>query len=166
MKSKEKIYSIACILLIIDQVVKLLIKTNMHLLNEIKIIPNFFSLYYIENEGAAFSILGGARIILILVGVIALFILDGFINREKKISKLGVISLGMIIGGILGNMIDRILYGVVIDYLAFDLFNYSAPVFNIADIAITVGILLFIVDVFRSDLDGNKSRRRTKIKNW
>lgn len=165
MKSKEKIYSIACILLIIDQVVKLLIKTNMHLLDEIKIIPNFFSLYYIENEGAAFSILGGARIILILVGVIALFILDRFINREKKISKLGVISLGMIIGGILGNMIDRILYGVVIDYLAFDLFNYSAPVFNIADIAITVGILLFIVDVFRSDLDGNKSRRRTKIKN-
>ena len=165
MKSKEKIYSIACILLIIDQVVKLLIKTNMHLFDEIKIIPNFFSLYYIENEGAAFSILGGARIILILVGVIALFILDRFINREKKISKLGVISLGMIIGGILGNMIDRILYGVVIDYLAFDLFNYSAPVFNIADIAITVGILLFIVDVFRSDLDGNKSRRRTKIKN-
>lgn len=165
MKSKEKIYSIACILLIIDQVVKLLIKTNMHLLDEIKIIPNFFSLYYIENEGAAFSILGGARIILILVGVIALFILDRFINREKKISKLGVISLGMIIGGILGNMIDRILYGVVIDYLAFDLFNYSAPVFNIADIAITVGILLFIVDVFRSDLDGNKSRRGTKIKN-
>lgn len=158
MKSKEKIYSISCILLIIDQIVKLLVRNNMILLDEIKIIPNFFSIYYIENEGAAFSILGGQTYLLILVSLIALVILDRYLTKESKFSKLSTISLGIIIGGILGNLIDRIMYHAVIDYLSFDIFGYSFPVFNIADIGITVGAVLLMIDIIRGEIN---DKRRT-----
>lgn len=165
MKSKEKIYSIGCILFLFDQIIKLIVKNNMILLDEIKVIPGFFSIYYVENKGAAFSILGGATIFLVLISFVVLFILDKYIKKEKSFSKLGIVSLGMIMGGILGNLVDRLLYKVVIDYLSFELFSYSFPVFNIADIGITVGALLFIIDMIRSDRNGNQSRRFRRIKN-
>ena len=66
MKNKEKIYSMTALFLIFDQIIKLFIKTKMNLLDQIKVIPNFFSIFYIENKGAAFSILEGQRIFLIL----------------------------------------------------------------------------------------------------
>ncbi len=157
MKSKEKIYSIGCCLLIIDQVVKLLIKSNMKLLDEVVIIPHFFSIYYVENKGAAFSILGGATLLLVLVGFVALFILDKYISKEEYFSKLGVFSLGMIMGGIVGNLIDRLLYGSVIDYLSFSIFNYSFPVFNIADIGITIGVFIYIIDYIKEEVKKKKN---------
>ena len=80
MKDKEKVYSVAAILLIIDQLVKLLIKTKMKLLTEISIIPNFFSIYYVENRGAAFSILNGKVYIFIIVAFILLFLLDRYLK--------------------------------------------------------------------------------------
>ena len=76
MKNKEKVYSVAAILLIIDQFIKLLIKTKMKVLTEIKIIPNFFSIYYVKNKGAAFSILNGKTYIFIAVAIILLFLID------------------------------------------------------------------------------------------
>ncbi|MBR2246691.1 MAG: signal peptidase II [Bacilli bacterium] len=164
MKNKEKVYSVAAILLIIDQFVKLLIKTKMKVLTEIKIIPNFFSIYYVKNKGAAFSILNGKTYIFIIVAILLLFLIDRYL-KEEKFTKLSIISLGMIIGGIVGNLIDRLLYHSVIDYLSFNIFGYNFPVFNIADIGITVGCLLYIIELIRRSINESKSRSRKKDKN-
>ena len=164
MKNKEKVYSIAAILLIIDQFVKLLVRTKMKVLTEIKIIPNFFSIYYVENKGAAFSILNGKTYIFIIVALVLLFLIDRYL-KEEKFTKLSIISLGMIIGGIVGNLIDRLLYHSVIDYLSFNIFGYNFPIFNIADIGITVGCFLYIIELIRRSINENKSRSRKKDKN-
>ena len=146
MDKKKFIYPISFIVLLVDQFIKLIVINNMKLHQEIEIIPNFFSLYYIENPGAAFSILGNQTLLLVLVSVFCLIIIKEYIKRENDLTKLSIVSLGMIVGGTLGNLFDRVLYKVVIDYLAFDIFTYSFPVLNLADIAITVGAGLLLLN--------------------
>lgn len=162
MNRKKFIYSISFIVLLLDQLIKLVVMNNMKLHQEIKIIPNFFSLYYVENPGAAFSILGNQTLFLIIVSVICLILIKEYIKKEKELSNLAIISLGMIVGGTIGNLFDRILYKAVIDYLAFDIFEYSFPVFNLADIAITVGSLLLLLSYSIENLQKNKSRDNWK----
>jgi len=153
MKNKEKVYSIAAIVLMLDQLMKVLIKSKMFLHQEIKVIPNFFSLYYIENQGAAFSILQRQSFLLILISILCLVMIDRYISKEKDFSKLSICSLGIILGGIVGNLVDRILYQKVIDYISLTVGSYSFPVFNIADIGITIGILmLFIESIWKKKL--------------
>lgn len=156
MNKKNFIYSISFIVLLFDQLIKLIVMNNMKLHQEITIIPNFFSIYYIENTGAAFSILGNKTLLLIIVSVICLILMKEYIKKEKEMSNLSIISLGMIIGGTIGNLFDRILYKAVIDYLAFDIFKYSFPVFNLADIAITVGASLLLLSYF---IDNKKKKK-------
>lgn len=156
MNKKSFIYSISFIVLLFDQLIKLIVMNNMKLHQEITIIPNFFSIYYIENTGAAFSILGNKTLLLIIVSVICLILMKEYIKKEKEMSNLSIISLGMIIGGTIGNLFDRILYKAVIDYLAFDIFKYSFPVFNLADIAITVGASLLLLSYF---IDNKKKKK-------
>lgn len=151
-KNKEKIYSISAIIIMLDQMIKLLIKSKMTLTEEITIIPNFFSLYYVENTGAAFSILTNKTLLLVLIAIACLVLLDCYITKLLKISKLEIISYGLVIGGIVGNLIDRLLYESVIDYLSFTIFNYNFPVFNLADIAITCGIFLLLYYYIKEEL--------------
>lgn len=157
-RNKEKIYSIACIFLIIDQLIKILIKTKMNLLQEITIIPNFFSIYYVENEGAAFSILQNKTIFLIVISIICIMLIDRYLSKAKDLTKLTRISFGILLGGMIGNLIDRLLYGTVTDYLAFNFFSYSFPVFNFADIGITIGVLLIIVMTILDEINIIKSK--------
>lgn len=147
MKNRQYIYQITSIVLIIDQIVKLLINNKMALYQQIKIIPKFFTIYYVKNTGAAFSILEDSTILLTIISVIFIVILDRMIKKEKTFTKLSAISLGMIMGGIFGNLIDRIIHHAVIDYLSFQIFKYEFPVFNIADIGITVGVGLLIISM-------------------
>lgn len=149
LKNKEKIYSIACIVLMIDQFIKALVKTKMHLNQEIIIIPKFFSLIYLKNTGAAFSILKDNTIILIIISIVMLYFINRFIDKEKKLDNRKKLYIGIIMGGIFGNLVDRIAYRGVIDYLSFTIFKYSFPVFNLADIAITVGVFLLIINYLR-----------------
>ena len=146
MKNKKNIYIIAIIYLMIDQIVKIIVRTKMELYQEIKIIPKLFSLYYVENDGAAFSILGNQTIFLIIVSIICLIILNKFI-LEEELPKNSLIPLGCLLGGIVGNLIDRIIFKSVTDYLSIFIFKYSFPVFNIADIGITVGTALLILNI-------------------
>lgn len=158
--NKEKIYSIGCVLLIIDQLLKLLVRSKVPLLSEITVIPNFFSIYHIENKGAAFSLFGGATIILIIISILVLLFLDRYVLIEKEMTKWRIFSLGIIVGGVVGNLIDRILYGAVVDFLAIDIFGYGFPVFNIADIGITVGFLTLAVGIIRRDSNERRSEIR------
>lgn len=167
LKNKKSIYITGIILLLLDQIVKILVRTEMTLYQEIKIIPKLFSLYYVENDGAAFSILGSKTLLLITVSIICLVFLNKFII-EEKLPKISYIPLGLLLGGIMGNLIDRIVYHSVTDYLSIFIFKYSFPVFNIADIAICLStiflIIIFIIDdkkeVNRSENNDSSNRRR------
>lgn len=159
MKNKKLIYTIALITVLLDQVIKYLVMNNMALHQEIKLISNFFSLYYLKNTGAAFSILGNKTILLILVSIFCLIIIKNSIKKLKRTNTLNIISLGIMTGGIIGNLFDRVLYKSVIDYLSFNIFNYSFPVFNLADIGITVGAILLIIDLMIEE----KEKKTTNI---
>ena len=115
---KKKIYIISFIVLIFDQVSKIICDLYLPLNKENIIIDNFFSIMYVQNEGAAWSILTGKRILLILIGVASLYLLNSFVSDFKK-SKINNIAFGLLIGGILGNLLDRIFLGYVRDFLYF-----------------------------------------------
>ena len=147
MKNKKLIYTIAMFFMLLDQLIKLIVTTNMEIHQEIKIIPKFFSLYYLKNTGAAFSVLGNKTLFLILISIICLIVIKKYIKKLKRVNNLTIISLGVLTGGIIGNLFDRIFYQSVIDYLSFNIFGYGFPVFNLADIGITVGAFLLIIDL-------------------
>ena len=147
MSKKEDIYKITAIVLLFDQIIKLLINHALEINQIINIIPGFFSIVYVKNTGAAFSILENNTVLLVILSVIVIIILDRYIKKEKDFSKMDILSLGLILGGIFGNLIDRIIHHGVIDYLSFTFFNYSFPIFNLADMAITGGVLVLLLSM-------------------
>ena len=141
MNKKEDIFKVTILVFVLDQLIKYYINRFMEQNTGITVIPNFFSILYVRNSGAAFSILENNTILLIVISVVFLIILDRYIKKEKSFTKLSIISLGMIMGGILGNLMDRIIYHSVIDYLSFGNF----PIFNLADVCICIGVTLLII---------------------
>ncbi len=159
MKNKRVILAIVlpcvlfALLLTLDLVSKHLIDKSLGTVGASKeIINGFISFIYVHNSGAAWGILSGRPVFLIIISiiVIALFIAFYVLRLRKfkdKISLWLSVSLGFIAGGCFGNLIDRIAFGYVRDFINFDFMNF--PVFNVADICLTVGIiLLFIYFIF------------------
>lgn len=142
---------ISIILLCIDQISKLLVVNLLTKTDSIAIIKNFFYLTYINNDGAAFSILVGKRILLILVAILVIIMLIHYIKKNNIQNKLEIVSLALIIGGSLGNLIDRVVRGYVIDFLDFKIFNYNFPIFNLADTFIVIGVFLLLLKEIRKE---------------
>lgn len=157
MKNKKLIYTVALFFLLLDQVIKFIITKNLVLMEEISIIKNFFSIYYLKNTGAAFSIFGNKTLFLIIISILCLIFLKYYIKKLKRVTKLTIVSLGIMIGGIVGNLFDRIIYKSVIDYLSFSFGNYNFPVFNLADIGITIGAVLLLIDLIKEEIELKKS---------
>lgn len=154
----KKVMLVSIFSVAIDQIIKLIITYFMSLNSSIIIIKNFFSITYVMNNGAAWSILSGHSWFLILMAILALNLIYIFFIKDKVLNKFEIIVYGLLIGGILGNLIDRILYGKVVDYLDFTIFNYNFPIFNFADIFICVSVFLLIIGIIRGDIDEkNKS---------
>lgn len=140
---KEKLYKISVITIIIDQLIKLFIKTN--IIKDIVIIPKIFKMTNVINTGAAFSILKNNNTLLILITIIILVLLNYYIKKNNIEND--YFELGIILGGIVGNLFDRLLYNGVIDYI--EISNF--PVFNLADSLIVLGIILLIIKEFKKD---------------
>lgn len=156
----KKVYIIALIVFILDQISKAIISTYMTLNSSIKIFEKFFYLTYINNTGASWGILKDNRYLLIILSLIAIIILIRYINSFKN-TKMNKLGLGFVLGGILGNLADRVLYGYVKDFFDFYIFNYDFPIFNIADIFIVIGVILLIISILRGeDKNGSSSKRR------
>lgn len=151
-------------LLLADQIIKKIILNTMYLYQSIKVIPNFLYITYVENDGAAFSIFSGGRWFFIIMGVITLILLFKFVFEDTKVSKFDTVCYSLVTSGIVGNLIDRIFHGKVIDYIDFHIFGYDAPVFNFADICIVIGALMIIyILVVKGDSDESiYSRKRIK----
>lgn len=125
--------------IIADQVTKHLVPVGTH----IEIIKGFFYITYCENRGAAFSILQNFRWGFIILTIIAVAVMIRFMVTQKH--TLARLSLALITGGALGNMIDRLIKGYVIDFFDFYPFGYDFAIFNVADICITIGVALLLV---------------------
>ena len=141
---------IAALVIIIDQLTKLWIMTNFALYEQQNVIPGLFDLVYVTNTGAAFGFLAGSKNLLrqlffVGVAIVALVVIVYAYGHLKKQGKIFVYALGLIGGGAIGNLIDRLRFGSVVDFLDFYLGSYHWPAFNAADSAITVGVGLFML---------------------
>lgn len=133
------------IVFLIDQVSKIIVMNSISLNKSIDVVKNFFRITYTHNDGAAFGFFGGKTIFIVFVSLIVLLYLlyELFIKKNKSF----VLNIGNIflIGGLLGNLVDRLYFGYVRDFLDFKLFGYEAPIFNLGDTAIVIGAILFFV---------------------
>lgn len=149
---KKKILLITLYGLLFDQIIKFLVSKY---ITNVTIIPNFISLIYAENDGVAFSMLSGSRIIIIIISIILLSFLAYYMNKDyvskKKDDILVDISYGLLFGGILGNLLDRIIRGIVIDYISINIIGYHFPIFNLADVMITIGVIIMIIRTLKSE---------------
>lgn len=144
---------ITMLIVVIDQISKELINIYLRLNESIKIINNFFYITNAHNEGAAWSILSGNTLILIIVTFISIYLINKYTKEYKGIFKY------ILYGGIIGNLIDRIFYGYVRDFIDFRIFNYNYPVFNISDICIFIGIFILVIKIVKDEKNGSTSRR-------
>jgi signal peptidase II len=143
-KVKKKVYLISLIGLIIDFLTKLFISSKLSLGQSKTIINNFFSLTLVHNKGAAWGLLFNKVNLLLIISIVFL-VLFIYMIEKNELKKYEEISYGLIIAGVVGNMIDRLFRGYVIDFLDFNIFGYNYPVFNIADTLIVTGVIIVIV---------------------
>lgn len=137
--------------IILDQVSKLAIAANMQLFQSIRLMP-FFNLTYVHNTGAAFSFLseagGWQRWFFAGLAMVISLIIAVWMARLTKQETLLAIALALVLGGAVGNLIDRLAYGYVIDFLDVYYNTWHWPAFNIADSAITLGVILMLAESF------------------
>lgn len=139
------------LVIILDQITKYLaigLKNG-----SIKVVENFMELVYVENRGAAFGILQGKKIILVFFTFFIIAALCYFLYKsQSRLSTISKVSISLIIGGAIGNLIDRIFRYFVIDFISVTFPNgYEFPVFNVADIAVVCGTFLLIIAFVKTD---------------
>ena len=139
---------VATVFIIADQVIKYFIVQNLQPAGLIEVIKGFFSLKYIENTGVAFGFLENMRWIFIPLTILGCLAILWILFKYKSHSFWSYSAMTLLLAGGIGNLIDRIHYGYVIDYLYFHFFSY---VFNLADCCVTVGAVLFVIAVLRAD---------------
>lgn len=150
--------SIIILSVVLDQVSKLWAADVLKDGGSIKILGNFLRLTYAENKGAAFSILQDQRIFFLITTILMLMFLGYIYFKTKNISNLSKISIAMISGGAIGNFIDRLRLGYVVDFIDVRFGNlYNFPVFNIADSIIVCGTLLMVILILFNKFETSES---------
>lgn len=153
---KKKLVIFSSIFVIIDQLIKLLVSNFIPYNKEISVINNFFYLTNVHNNGAAFSTFEGNLFFIMLMTIVSIVIVYYFFVKNQTLKKIDLLLVSMLYGGIIGNFIDRLLYGYVIDYLGFILINnYHFPIFNLADMCIVISVFLLIIISFKEEICKN-----------
>lgn len=153
----KKITVYTIILIIIDQISKILVSKLIPLNNKITIIKDFLDFNYVQNKGAAFSILEGKQFFLILIAIIMVILIYYYLKQKKQIKNIEIIIYSLILGGIIGNLIDRLIYKYVIDFISFKIFNIKFAIFNFADSFIVIGCIIYILYTLKEEKNGNNN---------
>ncbi len=136
---------------LLDRLTKSVIIGYLAVGDVIPVVPGFFDIVHVRNRGAAFGILGGggtaSAVVLAIVSALAIAVL--FYLIKEATTRLQIFALSLITGGALGNLVDRIVLGEVVDFLDFHARGYHWPAFNVADSAITIGVVLALVSFYR-----------------
>ena len=158
MTPKAKVFwSAVAVALCLDQLTKLWIVRNLTFADRIPVIEGFFSITHVRNPGAAFSLFATSpepfrRIFFVVVTLVAIALVFSFFRRLAPGERLSALALGLVLGGAVGNLIDRLVYGEVIDFLHFRLLGgYTWPDFNLADSFIVVGVGLLVLELFATE---------------
>jgi signal peptidase II len=157
MKRKYWVLLITCLVVLsLDQFTKYTVQKNLPLHDRVEVIPGFFNLTHVRNAGGAFGIFGGRRggwttLFFVGVSVLAVGSILFFIQKIKEDEKILALSFSLVLAGAIGNLIDRLRYGEVIDFLEFYLSSFFWPAFNIADSAICIGIGLMAFELVIHD---------------
>ena len=141
-------YVIALLVIALDQLTKWMIVKNMEYGESIKIIENLLYITSHRNRGAAWGILQGQMWFFYLITIIVIIAIVYYIQKMAKRNGLLGTSLALMLGGAIGNLIDRVFRQEVVDFVHTYIFSYSFPVFNIADASLTIGVFLLVIHMF------------------
>lgn len=156
------LYVIAVIAYAIDQILKWVVRTHMTVGQLIPIFPPYVDLDYIRNPGGAFGILPHQRWLFILVAVVVVVAVV-ILQIKWRPKRLVQVGLGLVLAGAIGNMTDRVIWGRVVDYVYLQFINF--PVFNFADVCIDAGVILLLIQSFRTDSAKSKHEISSNEKN-
>ena len=145
-------YLIAVAIILLDQATKRVIVGTLRLGQGLPIVPGFFDLVLVLNPGAAFSFLATLpdsvrNPFFITISVTAVILILVYRTRHLQQHELASLSLALVLGGAIGNLIDRLRYGMVVDFLLVHVYEYHWPAFNVADAAISVGVTLMVLEM-------------------
>lgn len=153
MKKRGLVAGVIAILIVLDQLVKSYVVQNIAL-GEIKSwIPNLVSLTYLQNRGAAFSILQDQQLLFAFITLVVVVGAIWYLHKHMEDSFWMVLGLTLIIAGGLGNFIDRISQGFVVDMFHLDFINFA--IFNVADSYLTVGVIILLLAMLKEEMNGN-----------
>src|SRR3990172_6644851 len=158
-------YLIAVVIILLDQATKRVIVGTLQLGQGLPIVPGFFDLVFVLNPGAAFSFLATLpdsvrNPFFITISVTAVILILVYRTRHLQQHELASLSLALVLGGAIGNLIDRLRYGMVVDFLLVHVYEYHWPAFNVADAPISVGVTLMVVEMVMEWRRERKSVRR------
>ena len=151
---------VAIAILIIDQVTKRIIATTMNIGDSYEVIPNFLNITSHRNNGAAWGILSGKMTFFFIITIIILIALVYFFIKDAQYNLFMQVAISLLFAGALGNFIDRILTGEVVDFIDTNIFGYDFPIFNIADSSLTIGVILIIIALLKDT--SNKKEKEVK----
>src|SRR4051794_24770476 len=152
-------YLIAIFVIALDQITKMLIVSKMQFGESITIIENFLYITSHRNRGAAWGILQGQMWLFYVITLIVIFALIYYLQKAAKGKRLLGVSLSFMLGGAIGNFLDRLIRKEVVDFIHTYIFGYNFPVFNIADSALVIGVILLMIQMLRDE-------RETKEKSY
>ena len=165
MKNKYVLlFFVSGVLIVMDQYTKLMVSLHIPLNYSVKVVEDFFNLTHIRNSGVAFGLFASQQseykalmfIAISTIAIIAILVIFHQTPKEKKMVQTGLI---LIFSGAIGNLIDRILHGEVIDFVDFFINRSHFPAFNIADSCITVGVIMMVIDLFFGEADSDSSAK-------
>ncbi|GEN44838.1 signal peptidase II [Alkalibacillus haloalkaliphilus] len=138
-------YIIALLIVALDQITKWMIIQTMNVHESIEVISGFFYITSHRNSGAAWGMLQGQMWLFYIVTVFVVGVIVYYMRQYRNGYKLLNTGFALILGGAIGNFIDRVVMQEVVDFLDFTIFNYNFPIFNVADIALTIGVTIIII---------------------
>lgn len=153
---------VTAVVLVLDQASKLYIDSHFRLHESVTVVANFFHITYLRNRGAAFGIFADSAVripFFIAISLVAVIGILWYLRRITDDQTLQVSALSLIFAGTVGNLIDRIRLGEVIDFIDVHWYQHHWPAFNVADSAITVGVCLLLIDLWREERSKKSGRR-------
>lgn len=160
MKNIYRFFGLSFIIVLIDQIIKFLIATKLNLYQSIILINPFLKITYLTNKGASWGILNNnVSFITIITAIFAIYFVKYIYSKKDQLNSFSLIATSFLFGGLMGNLIDRLFRGYVIDYLDVLIFKYNFPIFNFADSLIVIGTLLIIIELLRSDKNEHHCNR-------
>jgi signal peptidase II len=156
---------VSAVILVVDQATKLYIDSRFLLHESVQVLENFFHITYVRNKGAAFGILSDSPLripFFITVALVAALGILWYLSRTRADQRLLHFALALVFSGAVGNLIDRIRLGEVIDFLDAHWYGHHWPAFNVADSAITVGVALMLLDIWREERKSKNDKKESK----